>query len=148
MCVCVCVNFALQEVLQTSKDVQLHHLLKFLVLKLNLKESSWMHFRLSLRPTTAVRVEARTVQLMVDTTLGHIVKNYLTNPRQLVLEYRLASSHSYADVKRDTPHEPPPVPPVVSTAPLRSNEAGPQLVGQAGVAPGEPGGGDSVDIFG
>jgi len=93
-----------REVLQTSRMLQVHHVLKFLVLKLRLKESAWTSFRLSLR---AVEASAGKPQpppsLMLDLTLDAIANEYLSDDRQLVLEYRLANGFSYADVQQEPP---------------------------------------------
>jgi hypothetical protein len=91
-----------REVLQTSRKLQVHHLLKFLVLKLKLKESAWTSFCLSLRQTPSVldMVPAPS-SLMLDSTLDAIVCSHLSDPSQLVLEYRLKQGVTLQDVRKE-----------------------------------------------
>jgi len=91
-----------KEILQASCDVQVHHILKLLTRKLKLKESAWTSFRLSMRMTPATAgMPPPPTTLMLDLSLQAIIDRYLSDPNQLVLEYRLAQGFSFTDVQRD-----------------------------------------------
>lgn len=78
-----------KEVLQTSRQIQIVHLAKFLVHKLKLSDSAWSYFRISLSPTPGTAgMASPPPALIIDSTLDQILRDHVADPTQLVLEYR------------------------------------------------------------